>query len=240
MAYKLAVLVALAAAATLSVDFTSSQNVFGFPYVTHLLQENNNSYLSTRAYEPDISKVWNHSISRICSTGIWIFYDHIDYNTWYPGNYRWNYGIDSCFDTEDRFAVRSFRYAGSPTSFDEESFTFYQEIGFAGADFLGTEDYSDIEFNVKYLGIAGASPWTFFNETNYAGDGNCFEPSTLATKGNRTLHGNLWGNPWGVDGKVIRSAKKGCHSNTTQRSQPLPASHQAANAATGSFGLPKQ
>ena len=31
------------------------------------------------------------------------------------------------------------------------------------------------------------------SETNYAGDEYCFEPSAR-TKGNRTLHGDLWGN----------------------------------------------
>jgi len=236
MAYKLAVLVALAAAATLSVDFTSSQNVFGFPYVTHLLQKNSCHYLSTCAHEPDISTVWNHTISTVCGTGLWIFYEHVDYNTWYSGKVTLIYGIDSCIDTEDGFAARSFRYVGSPTSFDEESFTLYQDFFYGGAYFLGTEDYSDIEFNVNSLGIAGASDWTFFNETNYAGDGICMHSTALDTKGNRTLHGGLWN----YRNLVVRSVKKGCHSTTTLRSQPLLASHQAENGATGSFGLPKQ
>merc|ERR1739838_26043 len=236
MAYKLAVLVVLVATAIVAVDFSSTQTIFDFPY-TELFQKSSTASCSFfTKNEPDLSKVSNHSISRTCSTGAWLYYEQANYNAWYEGEVIWKYGIDYCSDMPDEFATGSFRYAGSPTSFDGASFTLYEGLNFTGADFYGTEDfYNDLIPNSKSLIVTGASNWTFYTENDYGGNNWCAPPAIIATKADKTLHGISWVN---IYNDAVRSVKKGCHSSTILAMDPLPAFHQTANGA--SFMLPKQ
>ena len=59
----------------------------------------------------------------------------------------------------------SFRYAGSPTSLDGDSFTLYEAQGFIGAEFYGDASVPDLR-NLASKGqsliITGTSKWTFY------------------------------------------------------------------------------
>jgi len=240
MAYKLAVLVALAAAATLSVDFTSSQTVYGSPYVTQLFHESTGSSQFFATPEPDTSKVWNHSITSTCSTGIWIYYEHVNYNTWYFGNACYTVGIDSCSeDIFKQFEASSFRYAGSPTSFDEHGITLYDDTFFHGTAFYGSEDsYNYLNRAVVSYVVTGSSNWTLYEESNFGSPLYCVVPRILATRGYETLYGSM---NTDIEGRSVKSVKKGCDPMAVIRSmEPLAVSHQVENAATGTFMLPKQ
>jgi len=227
MAYKIAALVTLVAA-TAAVDITSSitpslEARFDFPY-TQLYHNDSSGGTFYKTYQPDLSQTqWNKRIYNTTSTGVWIYYDQINYNTWYPGQVTWTHGIDKNFDMPAGFAL-SLRYAGSSDSYLEDGFTLYEGMFFTGADFYGNGDnYTELTPKANSLIITGLSSWTFYTFTEFRGASVCANPTHNDTDTAKTkiLSSGIYpilSDPWA---NSIMSAKKGCHSDTHLLTEPL-------------------
>merc|ERR1739838_385864 len=128
MAYKqLAVfvaLVAVAAAASITKNEESPEAIPGFVRVFEDLQPAHGVYKDFFTYEADLSKVgWDNKILSYCITGIWMFYNHVNYNADAEDWMFWTHGIDFCDNvpSSEKMMASSFRWSGSNGELDDDS-----------------------------------------------------------------------------------------------------------------------
>merc|ERR1739838_956690 len=117
MAYRLAVLVALvaaASAASITKNEVGDEAIPGFVRVFEDLQPAHGVYKDFFTYEADLSKVgWDNKILSYCITGIWMFYNHVNYNADAEDWMFWTHGIDFCDNvpSSEEMMASSFRWS---------------------------------------------------------------------------------------------------------------------------------
>jgi len=201
------------------------------------------NYQEFYSYVPDLSKYGlDNYISSTCSTGIWLYYENMDYNVQTSAQVAWFHGIQYCGDMSSSFdnMASSIRYAGSSTVLDAESFTLYDGQGFQGAEFYSETSVSDLR-NMQGKGesliITGQTQWTFYTGENYSGISVCAGFTTVDQAGGITMHIGLYPKLASTYTNTIKSVAKGCHSDTFVELVPLKVTTQAENGAMGSFSL---
>lgn len=247
----LVVMVGLSSAATINKDAPTirsnkpSDGIVKGPGFARVFSEFGEAglFYDFTEYVPDLRVYdFDNIIRSACQTGLWFYYGEIEYNQ-SPGSVYWMHGIEYCGDMPINYAdqTSSLRYAGSPFALNEDSFTLYEGEFFTGSEFWGNEDYYNsldyLDQMASSLVLTGLSPWTFFTGLDYTGLALCVYPSTDHDVGEdgSTIDFGIFAsfNELGFDDDVIRSAAKGCFSETVVRAPPLEALHRSANGAMG-------
>jgi hypothetical protein len=168
----------LAAAFCLSAVSAQSQRVT--LYVNHGAS---GAFLSLGAnYVPDLaSHSFNNRARSTCVTGVWLFYDIVNYNS--AGNYNMEYvfGNNYCVSFAGLgAAVSSLRFAGPASDYRLPSLSLYARIYFQGAEEYTEVDLPNLSLNGRIASlIVTGSPnqgWTLYDRANYAGNAICIYP----------------------------------------------------------------
>lgn len=134
----------------------------------------------TEQYADDLRKNgWDDFAYSARLTGVWNFYDLINYNGNSNALMEYAFGPNEfCINFNNlRARVTSLRFAGSPNDYRANTLTLYQ-----GTYFQGTEEYIIASVNSiqvqkhSSLIITGQSPWTLFDQENLRGNAICVYP----------------------------------------------------------------
>jgi len=111
-----------------------------------------------------------------------------------------------------------------------------------GNQFMGTDNVPHLKYlccKGQSLIITGTSKWTFYTGENYTGSAVCAWSTETDSKGKKTLNVGLYKTMAPMYTNTIRSVRKGCHTTTAMEVEPLEATQQAGNGATGEFMVQK-
>ncbi|XP_042889470.1 uncharacterized protein LOC122264574 [Penaeus japonicus] len=186
---------------------------------------------------------FDNTIESIRETGMWMYYDNINYNTDQAGWVFWASGIDFCGNVPTQYAntASSLRYAGSPYSLDDETWTVYSGQSFTGHEHMGYKDASSLGSlgdQVSSIIIVGKSAWTFYDGTDFHGTNSvCLRPNfefDLDSQG-RVLHVGIYPTPsdFHISDNNIESVRKGCWSERVVLGTTVIANYTSPNGAWG-------
>ncbi|XP_042885675.1 uncharacterized protein LOC122261911 [Penaeus japonicus] len=183
---------------------------------------------------------FNDEVESTCLNGVWVFYEHDDYNA-DGGTVYWIIGINYCttFDVPERNLFSSIKYVGSPNNLNADTLTLYQGTYFTGMEFYAFEDVPNLQSFTNLASsvmVTGSSPWTLYSGEGYTGESVCLYPDTNSITVNDqkiTLgaHGQL--SQYGFDNNV-RSFAKGCFSKDIVKAKLAPLG-SSSNGAWGKF-----
>ncbi|CAL4105042.1 unnamed protein product [Meganyctiphanes norvegica] len=221
----------------LFLQFSSDQSTSLTGFTFHWQQvERNKTVQITRLYTapfgmgqfwdfnssiPDLGVYgFENTIRSICLTGIWIYYENIDFNK-IPGQVFWMPGFKSCTNLPRNFQNSKFssvRFAGSPTNINSDSWTLYDGASFTRNSLYGTQDSGDLgelDLKVSSVILTGTSPWSFYSGKGWNGRGACVFPTQYYTLENGERF-NFRLIPritaMNIPDNAVRSIKKGCPS----------------------------
>ncbi|CAL4149636.1 unnamed protein product [Meganyctiphanes norvegica] len=177
------------------------------------------SKFSTEDYIPDLAKYqYDDQAVSICAAGVWIVYEHHDYNSAGMGEKFVVFGNGDCIELPSELAskVTSIRQAGSPIVADRSSITLYAYTKFRGPELFVTRNWTNLYiFNDQTYSaiITGSQPWTVYTYDSYQGLAKCLVPDLTVTVGDVGVNVGLFPTytELGSSG-VIRSVQQGCHS----------------------------
>ncbi|XP_050722106.1 uncharacterized protein LOC127001526 [Eriocheir sinensis] len=120
---------------------------------------------------------FDNTIESARVTGVWLFYDNVEYNTYESGMVHYSWGLDYS-DTFDGVhnRVSSLRYAGSQLVINENGYNLYHGTYYTGKHLYETNDIPDLTVfhqDVTSIIIIGQSSWTFCEGTYYTGNCQC-------------------------------------------------------------------
>jgi len=195
-----------------------------------------------QTYAPDLRKFnIDNAMSSACVTGVWFFYDGVNYNTAQSSSVWWLHGIQYCANVAANFnnLASALRYGGSPKSLDQSSFTLYDGQGFQGNEYYSSENvasFRQMSGKGSSLLTTGPAAWTFYTGENYSGTSVCVKPDTVDTKGSQTLHSRFVPKMNKAYDNNLRSAHQGCTSETVLESEPVgTVFNQTVNGGMGYF-----
>ncbi|CAL4072720.1 unnamed protein product [Meganyctiphanes norvegica] len=111
------------------------------------------------------------------NTGMWMYYDEINYSSDYGMNVVWGLNNDAEFDNTHAFS--SIRYAGSSEDLYTSSFMVYEGDWFGGAEYYGETSIPSLSgLKVSSLVVIGDYAWTFYDYENWEGHCFCVYPDT--------------------------------------------------------------
>ncbi|XP_071539017.1 uncharacterized protein [Panulirus ornatus] len=181
----------------------------------------------------------DNTIESVKVTGMWIFYDHPDYNTHEAGRVFWAFGIDFKGDVpyEYRNMATSLRYAGSPFELNKETWTVYDGTSFVGDYLYGVDDAPDLSYmsnKVSSIILTGSSPWTVYDGPGFSGNRVCLMPNAHDSGSYQKLDLGIYPEPsYFMGNNRVRSLKKGCWYSKEVVGAKLEVLQQNANGAMG-------
>ncbi|RXG70963.1 hypothetical protein Avbf_10550 [Armadillidium vulgare] len=126
---------------------------------------------------------FDNAIYSVLQTGMWIYYENINYNSNLAGQVYWVHGVDISVDfpSEVDGVTSSLKYAGNRYVLNEDSYTIYSGEFYTGDEFYGNVDtasLSSLTDQGSSIILTGLSDWTFYTEYDFGGYAYCFSPST--------------------------------------------------------------
>ncbi|KAB7497233.1 hypothetical protein Anas_06083 [Armadillidium nasatum] len=200
-------------------------------------------YYTFQAYISDLSTIgFDNAIYSVLQTGMWIYYENINYNGDLAGQVYWVHGVDIAVDfpSEVDGVTSSLKYAGNRYVLNEDSYTIYSGEFYTGDEFYGNVDtasLSSLTDQGSSIILTGLSDWTFYTEYDFGGYAYCFSPSTDRDVGldgtvlNFGFYGSL--SSAGVPDNYFRSVRKGCFSPNIVKASPMKAEGKSSNGAWG-------
>ncbi|XP_047491763.1 uncharacterized protein LOC125040987 [Penaeus chinensis] len=183
---------------------------------------------------------FNDEVESTCLNGMWIFYEHDEYNPT-SGTVYWIIGINYCttFDVPERNIFSSIKYVGNNNVLNADTFTLYQGTYFSGMEYYAEGDIPDLGSFSNLASstiLTGSSPWTLFSGTGYTGTALCLYPDTDSISVNDQAitvgaHGQL--SSYSFDNNV-RSVAKGCFTKNVAKAKLTPQG-STSNGAWGKF-----
>ncbi|MDK2412926.1 beta/gamma crystallin-related protein, partial [Aphanizomenon sp. 202] len=188
---------------------------------------------------------FDNTIESIRETGVWMYYDHAEYNTYQSGWVFWATGIDFSGNVPSQYAntATSLRYAGSPYSLNDETWTVYSGESFTGHEVMGNEDAASLGplgDDVSSIIILGQSAWTFYDGRDFHGTNSvCLYPNFKFNDDSedRSLHVGLYPTPshFQISDNNIESVRKGCWSKNVVLGQTVSANFSSSSGAWGTL-----
>jgi len=173
---------------------------------------------------PDLSILHNfdNKISSVCMTGLWFFYNDINYNTQKTTNVLYNHGLDFCLNMPQIMdnRISSLRFGGRTDSLDAPSFSLFAGEEFQGDKFQGLRDYpslGSLSGRASSLLITGPQAWTFYTGEDYTGSAFCVRPDITDRKGAQETHYKFIEKMDARYANKLQSAKLGCHSEALSK-----------------------
>ncbi|KAK4299940.1 hypothetical protein Pmani_027824 [Petrolisthes manimaculis] len=100
-------------------------------------------------------------------TGMWVFYENVNYNTQNQDKVYWAAGIDYFFNfpEEYRNVISSMRFVGHPDILNADYWTLFDMTLYQGDSVSGTEDATSLggmEGRAASMALIGNANWTVF------------------------------------------------------------------------------
>ena len=108
--------------------------------------------------------------------GVWILYEHDNYNGYREGNVYWLFGSDvRAADLPNKIEKRvsSARYAGDPITWQIPSLNLYEFQEFSGREQFYFDDAQQTAFGASVI-ITGCSNWAVYENEDCSGRSICF------------------------------------------------------------------
>ncbi|XP_027230991.2 uncharacterized protein [Penaeus vannamei] len=182
---------------------------------------------------------FDNMLRSVFQTGMWIYYENVSYNSYQPGKVYWVHGIEiaAAFPVAYSDMCSSLKYVGSPSEINYDTWTVYEGTLFTGSESYGSSSHSNTQKRGSSIILTGTSPWTFYDEEDWAGRSWCVFPNTDVDQGDGGEVFNLGIYPdvqeIGITDNSIASVKKGCWSKNVVKAEPLKAEHRGRNGAWG-------
>ncbi|XP_018027748.1 uncharacterized protein LOC108682985 [Hyalella azteca] len=172
----------------------------------------------------------DNTIQRACYSGVWLLYNHYDYDYNVERDVYYLYGLDRCFNFSSPQSVLSLRYAGSPSAMNDVYFTLYEGDIFSGKEYksnANSPSLGDLDMKVSSLVVNGQSPWTFFTGLQFTGEAVCVYPVVISGSNNIYLHHEEFQSMdhMGLPDNSIKSVAKGCLSSKIYRGDRQQVEH---------------
>ncbi|KAK3893185.1 hypothetical protein Pcinc_002988 [Petrolisthes cinctipes] len=172
---------------------------------------------NTHDYQPDLATLgFDDKTTSVCAAGIWILYEHHDYNSGGFGAITPVVSDSGCIDlpTDMVGKVSSVRQAGSPSDPARSSLTLYSYTNYRSTEFYMTRDWPNLgAFNDEAYSaiLTGSQPWTVYTYENYQGSGTCLQPEQEVMVDGELVGVGLFPtySELGSSGS-IRSVRQGC------------------------------
>ncbi|XP_042873571.1 uncharacterized protein LOC122254122 isoform X3 [Penaeus japonicus] len=156
--------------------------------------------------------------SSYCVSGVWLFYEHRDYDGTGIGAVTSVVGGGRCENVSPELAekISSARQAGSPSTPSRPTLTLYGRTHFRGKELYLTRNLSDFgpfEDEAYSAIVTGDIPWTVYTYDAFQGSGTCLAPQQWVTLGGEPVGVGLFPtyHELGSSG-AIRSARQGCET----------------------------
>ncbi|CAB4069980.1 unnamed protein product [Lepeophtheirus salmonis] len=120
--------------------------------------------------------------NKVCSAsmdGIWILYEHLDFNTKDGMSYfAWGNSYDVLNFGKMKYHTSSLRSAGIGNFLQRSTLNFYEKEGFGGREqyYSGDIPFLMEEMNFHSLILTGCEPWTLYDDKFFDGDRICVFP----------------------------------------------------------------
>ncbi|XP_047502383.1 gamma-crystallin N-like [Penaeus chinensis] len=186
---------------------------------------------------------FDNTIESVRETGMWMYYEHADYNTHQAGLVFWASGIDFSGNVPAQYAnmATSLRYAGSPYSLDDETWNVYSGEAFTGDALWGYEDAASLGSlgdDVSSIIIVGQSAWTFYDGRDFHGTNSvCLRPNFKFGRDSdgRSLHVGIFPTPahFQISDNNIESVRKGCWSENVVYGESVRTNSSSPSGACG-------
>ncbi|KAG7167506.1 uncharacterized protein LOC121868356 [Homarus americanus] len=219
----------------------------GPSYTTVFSEQNGQgSSLDISDYVPDLLVAnFDNVIDSVRQTGMWIYYDNINYNI-DAGKVYFVHGIDISvnFPADYVDMSSSVRFAGSPFHMNEDTWTLYEGKSFTGQEYYGNEDSAtlgNLAGKTFSIVLTGTSPWTVYCGENWVGISLCIYPDTDHDTGadGSVLDFGIYPDVTAlhIPEYSIYSIKKGCWSNNVATPPKIQVDGRQENGAWGHFDL---
>ncbi|KAK4297016.1 hypothetical protein Pmani_030534 [Petrolisthes manimaculis] len=184
---------------------------------------------------------FDNTIQSVKVTGMWIFYDDPDYNSNTADSSRFFYvhGLDYSMTIPDEYKNKatSLRYAGSQHKLNDDYWSIYQGMYFAGDTLGGTNDMTDLSFltfDAFSVILVGKTAWSFCEGVNYAGPCVCMWPDTHHDDTLfRELDLGIFPTLTSYGGILrVRSVRKGCYGKVISSSSDSGSSSSSSSRIT--------
>ncbi|KAK3856104.1 hypothetical protein Pcinc_037527 [Petrolisthes cinctipes] len=216
----------------------------GGKYCTCYSEQNGGGYSFTfTEYCQDLYTYnFDNAIDSTTVTGLWMFYENVDYNAFVPGRVYWAHGIDFGLNFPIDYVdmSSSLRFAGSPTCLNCDTFTVYDGVDFNGAEYYGVTDSYDLgalDAKVSSIVITGYTAWTFYEGLSFTGFSVCLYPDTFHTEGpgGLTLDLGMYPDVTQVQlyDNAVRSVRQGCFSEKVVKASSIKAEFRSEKGAWG-------
>ncbi|XP_037800247.1 uncharacterized protein LOC119595148 [Penaeus monodon] len=193
---------------------------------------------------PDLSPYhFDNTIESIRETGMWMYYENVEYNTHQAGLVFWASGIDFSGNVPGQYAnmATSLRYAGSPYSLNDETWTVYSGEAFTGDELMGNNDAASLGYlgdDVSSIIIVGQSAWTFYDGRDFHGTNSvCLHPNLKFRSDfdGRSLHVGIYATPtdFHISDNNIESVRKGCWSKNVVYGGSVRPNYSSPSGAWG-------
>lgn len=198
-------------------------------------------------YVADLSLYsFNNEICSVHQTGLWMYYENVNYNDVFSGRIHWVHGIEFSNNFPLNFCgiTTSLKFGGNRYTWNEDSYTLYEGEYMTGAEFYGnipTTSLGILNNQGSSLVLTGLSPWTFYSGLGYTGAAYCFYPTTdqdVYFDGSVLDFGIYVSLPsLGVPDNIFNSVRKGCFSSNVIKAEQLQAVERTKNGAWGTIDL---
>jgi len=167
----------------------------------------NGERFKTTDYIPDLKTTsFDKTISSCNVTGIWIFYDGVNYSgsvTLWAFGYNFIKKIPEVFNNK----AKSLRFVGAPDDWKASSLNLYSHENFTREEVFTYDDIPELKIEARSVIVTGCQPWTVYHESNYQGHSACIYPSDV-----KKCTPGLYPTPDRVEEfGTISSARRGCH-----------------------------
>ncbi|XP_063600434.1 uncharacterized protein LOC134776608 [Penaeus indicus] len=207
-------------------------------------QNQHGEWFDFNGYAPDLAVYhFDNTIESVRETGMWMYYDNVEYNTHQAGQVFWASGIDFSGNVPAQYAnmATSLRYAGSPYSLEDETWTVYSGEAFTGHELKGFEDAASLGSlgdDVSSIIIVGQSAWTFYDGRDFHGTNSvCLRPNFKFSRDSdgRSLHVGIFPSPshFQISDNNIESVRKGCWSQNVAYGGSVSTNYSSPSGAWG-------
>uniref|UniRef100_D3PHC6 Crystallin, beta A1 [Equus caballus] n=1 Tax=Lepeophtheirus salmonis TaxID=72036 RepID=D3PHC6_LEPSM len=200
----------------ISLGFTRETEIIGIKVYDRInLQGDSREFTG---YQRDLrSEGFDNKVCSASMDGIWILYEHLDFNTKDGMSYfAWGNSYDVLNFGKMKYHTSSLRSAGIGNFLQRSTLNFYEKEGFGGREqyYSGDIPFLMEEMNFHSLILTGCEPWTLYDDKFFDGDRICVFPGDedRCYPGFFPRHEDF-----GYFGSRVQSARIGCFSEVKAR-----------------------